>query len=144
MTGLNVRTAGPNDADAVGELLFEFNGEALPPAVLARRMEQASGFEQAFLGEVDGATVGLLVLRIVPTISAAEDWAEITEMFVRPSFRRRAIGKALVRAALEQCRRRGCKEVHLLVDPENRPAHAFYGAMGFSRDSCEMRHTVWS
>jgi ribosomal protein S18 acetylase RimI-like enzyme len=98
---LIVRVAGLEDAAVVRALLFEFNGEALSLDVLARRMQQVTDLETAFLAERGGSPAGLLVLRIVPTISDAQDWAEITELYVRRSFRRQGIGAALVRAAAD-------------------------------------------
>jgi len=136
---LIVRRAGLDDAGVVHTLLFEFNGEALLPGALARRMLQVTGLETLFLAEQGGVPAGLLVLRVVPTISDAQDWAEITELYVRPSFRRQGIGTALVCAAAEHSRERGCVELKLLVDPANSEAHAFYRASGFRRDSCGMR-----
>ena len=136
---LVVRIAGPEDASTVLDLLYEFNGEALPPDALARRMEQAKALEAVFLCQRDGVVAGLLALRTVPTLSAAQDWAEITELYVRPSFRRMGVGRALVRAAVEYSRIRGCTDIHLLVDPSNAVAHSFYEDLGFRRDSWEMR-----
>jgi ribosomal protein S18 acetylase RimI-like enzyme len=137
-----VRAAGPAVAPAVAELLVEFNGEGVSPEALARRMAEVQGLETAFLGERDGKAAGLLVLRIVPTLSGADDWAEITEIYVRPQFRRRGIGRALVEAALDYGRRRGCREFHLLVDPSNEAGQAFYADLGFQVDSWEMRRDV--
>ena len=134
-----VRAAGPADAPAVAELLVEFDGEGLSPEALARRMAEVEGLETAFLGEWNGEAAGLLVLRTMPTLSGADDWAEITEMYVRPQFRRRGIGRALVEAALDFGRKRGCREFHLLVDPSNEPGQAFYVELGFQVDSWEMR-----
>lgn len=118
---------------------MEFNGEGLSPEALAQRMKEAQGLETAFLGEWEGEAAGLLVLRIVPTLSGADDWAEITEMYVRPRFHRKGIGRALMEAALARGRQRGCREFHLLVDPSNMAAQAFYGKLGFQVDSWEMR-----
>ena len=134
-----VRAAGPADAPAVAELLIEFNGEGLSPEALAQRMEEVRGLETAFLGEWEGEAAGLLVLRTAPTLSGADDWAEITEMYVRPQFRRKGIGRALMEAALDYGRLRGCREFHLLVDPSNVTAQAFYAVFGFQVDSWEMR-----
>lgn len=141
MTGeLTIRIAAPSDAQVVHELLFEFNGEALSPHLLAAHLAEGTVVQEtAFLAESDGVAAGLLVLRIVPTLSDPQDWAEITEMYVRPAFRRRGIGTALVETALEHSRRRGCAEIHLLVNPDNRAAQRFYRAQGFGRDSWEMR-----
>lgn len=137
-----VRVAGLADAPAVSELLVEFNGEGLSPQALARRMEEVQGLETAFLGEWDGEAAGLLVLRITPTLSGADAWAEITEMYVRPAFRRRGIGRALMEAALDCGRKSGCREFHLLVDSSNEAGRAFYAALGFEVDSWEMRRDV--
>ncbi len=132
------RIATPSDAAVISGLLFDFNREALSPPDLAQRMEQAQGLETVFLCELDGVLAGLLVLRTVPTISAAEDWAEITELYVEPASRRKGVGKALMETALAYARHHGCTEVHLLVDPRNTPAISFYEAVGFRRDSYEM------
>ena len=134
-----VRAAGPADLPVLAELLVEFNGEGLPPEALARCMEEVQDLETALLGEWDGEAAGLLVLRIVPTLSGADPWVEITEMYVRPHFRRRGIGRALVEAALDCGRQRGCREFHLLVDPSNKAGQAFYAELGFQVDSWEMR-----
>lgn len=137
-----VRQAQIEDAGVVHSLLLEFNGEALPPEALACRMRQTSQLETALLAEQEGHAAGLLVLRIVPTISGAQDWAEITEMYVRPAFRRQGTGSALIRAAEELCRAHGCIELNLLVDPENLEAQAFYSASGFCRDSWGMLRRI--
>jgi ribosomal protein S18 acetylase RimI-like enzyme len=131
--------AAPSDAEAISELLYEFNGEALSPEDLAQRMTEVRGLETVFLGELDGSLAGLLVLRTAPTLSAADDWAEITEMYVRPASRRRGVGTALVQAALVYACEQDCTQAHLLVDPENRTALSFYESAGFRRDSWEMR-----
>jgi ribosomal protein S18 acetylase RimI-like enzyme len=102
-------------------------------------MEAARGLETAFLGALDGQLTGLLVLRTGPTLSDAKDWAEITELYVRPDGRRRGIGRSLVEAAIRYARSRNCTEIRLLVDPENAVALSFYRTVGFSRDSWEMR-----
>lgn len=136
------RVATPADAVAISHLLFEFNAEALSPEELGRRMEQAQGLETAFLGELDGVLAGLLVLQTVPTVASAQDWAEITEMYVQPAFRRKGVGKALITEALAYARHHGCSKVHLLVDPENEAALSFYEAVGFHRDSWDMSQAL--
>lgn len=138
----SIRIATPSDAPAISGLLHEFNGEALPPADLAERIEQARGLETVFLSELDGTLEGLLVLRTALPLSSPEEWAEITEVYVRPASRRRGVGRALIEASLEHSRKCGCTELHLLVDPENVTALSFYRAVGFRRDSWEMRREI--
>jgi ribosomal protein S18 acetylase RimI-like enzyme len=135
----SVRVAEPEDAAAISAILYDFCGEALEPGALSRRMAEAQGLETAFLGALGGEPAGLLVLRMVPTLSDPEDLAEITELYVRPSARRKGIGTRLVETALRYAQQQKSKEIHLLVDPENEAALAFYEALGFRRDSWEMR-----
>lgn len=142
MDELSIRTATPSEAGVVSELLLEFNGEALSPDELAERMVQAEGQEIVFLGELEDRLAVLAVLRTVPTLSEPEDRAELTELYVRPPARRRGVGKALVEAVIQYAQSRGCTQVHLLVDPENGDALAFYTAVGFCRDSWEMRRQI--
>jgi ribosomal protein S18 acetylase RimI-like enzyme len=137
-SGPVVHIAAPADATEISGLLYEFNGEALCPEDLAQRLAEVRGLETVFLGESSGLLAGLLVLRTTPTLSSPEDWAEITEMYVRPGCRRRGVGRALIGAAVEYARARGCTEIHLLVDPENAVGLTFYNALGFCRDSWEM------
>ena len=137
-----VQIATPADAPSISDLLYEFNGEALPPAKLAARMEEAQGLETVFLGELAGRLAGLLVLRVIPTLSEPEDWAEITELYVRPAARRKGVGKALVEAAIQYAQACGCTHMHLLVDPANRVALSFYPVVGFYRDSYAMRRRL--
>ncbi|MEJ2211059.1 MAG: GNAT family N-acetyltransferase [Anaerolineae bacterium] len=144
---MKVRIAGAGDAPerdaaAISALLFEFNGEGLDAEALARRLVEVRGLETVFLAERGREAVGLLVLRTVPTLSDAEDWAEITELYVRREARRQGVGRALMQAAIEYARRQGCAEIHLLVDPENESALAFYRATGFCQDSWEMRRRL--
>lgn len=138
----HIRFATTADTDAISDLLHQFNGTAPSPQELAARMVQARGLETVFLGELDGGLVGLLVLRTVPTLSDPQDWAEVTELYVRPASRRKGVGRALVGAAIQYARSLGSTQVHLLVDPDNAIALSFYRAVGFHRDSWEMRQEI--
>ena len=50
---------------------------------------------------------------------------------VAPAWRRRGIGRALVEAARQEARRRGCRELWLAAEPDNDEARAFYTALGW-------------
>ena len=76
--GCVIRVADPSDSPAISGLLYEYNGQALSPEVLAGRLVQAHDLETAFLGKVGGVPAGLLVLTVL-ALSDAEDCAEITE-----------------------------------------------------------------
>ena len=50
------------------------------------------------------------------------------------SARRTGLGRALVDAAVERARERGCKRIELDVNEDNAPALALYAACGFRVD----------
>jgi ribosomal protein S18 acetylase RimI-like enzyme len=57
--------------------------------------------------------------------------ADLTELYVRPEARRRAIARALVRAVVSELRDRGAAFVTGGVAPENGAARSFYESVGF-------------
>lgn len=73
-------------------------------------------------GEVLGFACGLMQgLRI----------GDLTELYVRPKARRRAIARELVRAVVAELRERGAAFVTGGVAPENSAARSFYENAGF-------------
>ena len=56
---------------------------------------------------------------------------EISTFYVQPRHHGKGIGKTLLDAALEHCRRRGAESVWLTTNAENSPAIAFYLKQGF-------------
>ena len=132
--------AVPGDSSAVAGLLVEFRdwwGRAEPSAESFRssvdRLIRDPGTE-FLLGSAgpDGAPAAVCQLRFRFSVwHAAEDcWLE--DLFVREEARRSGLGGALVAAALERARGRGCARVELDVNEQNRAALALYGRFGFT------------
>uniref|UniRef100_J3N3U0 N-acetyltransferase domain-containing protein n=1 Tax=Oryza brachyantha TaxID=4533 RepID=J3N3U0_ORYBR len=61
--------------------------------------------------------------------------ASITKLAVKESRRRQGHGEALLRAAVESCRRRRVQRVSLHVDPARAAAVALYRKVGFQVDA---------
>ncbi len=59
------------------------------------------------------------------------DEAHVMALAVRPSLRRRGLGRALMRAALAAPALVGVRRVHLEVRPSNGAARALYASLGF-------------
>jgi ribosomal protein S18 acetylase RimI-like enzyme len=57
--------------------------------------------------------------------------AFITELFVRPSFRGRGLGRALLDSIVEELRLHDTNAVHLMVRPENERARSLYESRDF-------------
>lgn len=74
----------------------------------------------------DGALVGF------GGYCAAADQADILDVAVDPSFRRRGIARALMETVLEDACKAGVETVFLEVRASNVPAIALYTALGFT------------
>ncbi|MDQ4049912.1 MAG: GNAT family N-acetyltransferase [Actinomycetota bacterium] len=131
--------AEPEEAADVADLLIEFRdwwGRAAPSAesflASVERLMAAPDAEFLLGASGDGAPAGVCQLRFRFSVwHAAEDcWLE--DLFVCEGARRSGLGAALVEAALDRARERGCARVELDVNEENRAALALYEAFGFS------------
>lgn len=83
------------------------------------------------LGAVNDEPVGVCQLRFRWSVwkSAEDCWLE--DLFVREEARRSGLGRALVEAAVDRARERGCKRIELDVNEDNSAARALYEACGF-------------
>jgi GNAT superfamily N-acetyltransferase len=132
--------AEPAESSAVAHLLVAFRdwwGRAEPSAEsLQSSVDRliANPDTEFLLGSAghDGAPSGVCQLRFrFSAWHAAED-CFIEDLFVREEARGAGLGAALVEAALERARGRGCARVELDVNEENRTALALYERLGFS------------
>ena len=87
------------------------------------------------LARLNETPIAILVLRAVPFLLSDSDLAEVTELYVKKEFRRQGVGRTLIQHAVKLCADQNCSEVHVLVNPYNTVARAFYRAMGFELHS---------
>ncbi len=90
---------------------------------LRRDMERSQRF---IVAEVDRRIVGLLMIG-----AQWNNTAEIAAIIVDAAYRRRGLGRRLVREAEAFARRRGLRAVHWEAQTDNRPAIEFCIAQGF-------------
>ncbi|MPZ49888.1 MAG: GNAT family N-acetyltransferase [Dehalococcoidia bacterium] len=148
--GISTRTAAANDAAPIAMLLTELNEtvgvNGLPapecyapeqarvsPEQARRRMERMQSVETVLIAEVDGAAAGFTALRIVPYLDQDAPYAEITQMHVRPEFRRQRVGAALIEAAEAMAKAAGATCVHIITGNNNVTAQDFYVAVGYEQ-----------
>ena len=73
--------------------------------------------------------LGVAVIAFRLSISVGGRFASVEELYVRPEYRRRGVGRALLDAAVERCSRRGISYIEVqAVDEE---AKEFYVNSGF-------------
>ena len=130
-----VRVAGPEDATVVARLLTEFRnhlGRNWPPeATIRAGVERliARDDSEYLLGGDPAAGVAQLRYRYGVWWDA-EDCA-LEDLYVSSEARGSGLGKALVTAAIERARARGCRRMELDTGEENEPALALYRSLGF-------------
>jgi GNAT superfamily N-acetyltransferase len=82
------------------------------------------------LAEVAGERVGLLAFSLDPNLYHAGDGCLIEDLFVRPAWRGRGVGRALVAHVMTEAARQGWAEVSVSTDRDNRAALSLYRGMG--------------
>lgn len=134
-----VRLAGPDDAEAVGRLLHAFNREfdepAPPPRQLARRVRQLIDGGDTIILLAGEDPAGLAVLRLRAAIWSSGLECYLAELYVIPDRRGHGIGRALVRAALDEARTRGADTMDIGVDEPDLAARRLYESLGFTNHS---------
>jgi GNAT superfamily N-acetyltransferase len=136
---VRVWRAAPGEAAIVAQLIAEFgdwwgknplSAEEIRPSV---ERIMAAGDGEYLLGAVDAGpdAAGVCQVRFRWSVwkSAEDCWLE--DLYVREEARRFGLGRALIEAALDRARERGCRRIELDVNEDNAPALALYEACGF-------------
>lgn len=117
--------------DAFQRLIPQLSSSSSPPG----RDELASIVESAdstlFLARVDGRIAGTLTLATYLIPTGLKAWIE--DVVVDDAARGHGVGEALSRAAIDEARRRGAKDVSLSSRPSREAANRLYQRIGFER-----------
>ena len=134
-----IRPARPEDASLILALVRELaEYEREPHAVLIGEAELlADGFPapggtsyfECLIAEEDGKPAGMALF--FPVYSTWRGRSlHLEDLFVRPPFRGRGIGKALLTKTAALAVERGCRQLFWHVLDWNEPAIAFYQSLG--------------
>ena len=142
------RLAGPSDADALIEMMRDFNAheriafdEPQVRAALGQLLaDDRNGL--ACLMLLGGEVAGYAVIAFGFSIEFRGRDAFVDELFVKEAFRGRGLAGAALRHAEGLCRARGVRALHLEVDRENTRAQAVYRRAGF-KDHDRYLLTKW-
>ena len=142
MSNITLRSATRADSEAViGLIIALADFENLPPpdaAAQARLIEHGFGKAPKFevmLAEVEGAPgpVGYALLLQTYSTFLAEPTLYLEDVFVLPEYRKRGIGKALLRHCVQTAYDRGCGRMDWTCLDWNTNAQALYERMGARR-----------
>jgi len=130
-----VRLAAPEDVPVVARLLAEFRdheGRDWPPEEAIRagveRLIVRDDTEYLLGGD---PPEGVVQLRYRYGVWWDADDCHVEDVFVRDGARGSGLGRALVTAAIERARERGCRRLELDTAEENEPALRLYRSLGF-------------
>jgi ribosomal protein S18 acetylase RimI-like enzyme len=82
----------------------------------------------------DRPAAGVCQLRYRLSVWTGADDCWLEDLYVNEGARGTRLGRALVDAAVEQARARGCRRIELDVNETNRDAIAFYESLGFTTE----------
>ena len=113
--------------------LFTERSEAGAEARELLRAQLADADMAFFVSERGSELVGFCAVRIdrAPPILVEVERAQITDLFVVESLRRKGLGHALVAAALDWVRARRVERVEVRVAAGNHEGQAFWRSLGF-------------
>ncbi len=142
---VTIRVAGPGDAAELQPLFespFQQHLESSRTDKIAANLDRARLVDIVFLAHVDRRAAGLASVRLIPMIEAERPHAELSDLFVAESFRRKGVGAALVRAVEAYARERGATQLLLLTGLDNPEAQAFYRSLGFEDHALAMHKAL--
>lgn len=137
--GLVVRPAAPGDEALVHALILEIaEYEKLRHEVVATVEhvrealfpEHGLAAVHALIGEIDGAPQGYALYFFNFSTFIGRPGLYLEDVFVRPPFRGRGLGKLLLVELAKIARRRGCGRMEWSVLDWNTPAIEFYKSIG--------------
>ena len=141
-----IRVATPGDTAVVARLLCDFRdheGRHWP-----RDEAMRAGVER-LIGRDDGEFLlggdppaGIVQLRYRYGVWWDAEDCHVEDVFVREEARGSGLGRALVSAAIERARERGCRRLELDTAEENVPALALYRSLGFGPAGVFMRRRI--
>jgi GNAT superfamily N-acetyltransferase len=141
---VSVRQAAEADLPAVLALYAQpdFNGEALDLDAAKAMLARFGGYPdyRLYVAEVGGVIAGTFTLLIADNLARNGRHSAVIEAVVVATERQgEGLGRAMLSAALEIARRKGCYKAALSSNIKAKGAHAFYDSLGFERHGVSFR-----
>jgi ribosomal protein S18 acetylase RimI-like enzyme len=139
---IRIRAATIEDSAQLAELITIFNhpeGDKVVSAEqCAGRLRACAKTETTIVAEQAGQLIGFGCLRLVPSMSSDEPYAELSELFVAEAFRREGVASAIMEHIERLAREAGAYEIVLLTGKSN-PAQHFYRSLGYQDYALSLR-----
>lgn len=133
-----IRLATEKDAEQLLLLNEAFNGKGLTTPDDIKQSLSQNPREVVVVAEEGETVAGFVCVQIKRSFCYQDDFAEITEVFVAPEYRRRKLAGKMLAYAEEYCMRQyQIHEFALLTGRDNHAAQALYRSRGY-REEDEM------
>jgi GNAT superfamily N-acetyltransferase len=139
---MELGTAVAGDVPELVELLgilFTQEHELSPDPVRQRRALELiladPSRARIYVAREDKKVIAMTALHFTTSTAEGGKVAGLEDCIVRPEYRRKGVGKALLEHVIEQARAEGALRVMLLTDGDNAGAQALYRKMGFAPSS---------
>ena len=139
MEQVTVRQATPDDAVELAGLLDRFDGAGATPEQVAARLRACSHVLTTCIAEVERTIAGFACLRLVPHLQGDAPYAELTDLYVDPPYRRRGVARALMTEVETVAAAAGADEIVVITGFDNDGAQDAYHAQGYARWAQAMR-----
>jgi GNAT superfamily N-acetyltransferase len=148
---ISITPAGQGDAPALAELLAEmdrfYGGAAAKPGDEQVRQISEALFSgpapaRALLAWDGTQLAGMAAYSFLwPAVGLTRSLF-LKELYVGQDYRRRGVGKLLMRAVFETAAGHGCSRIEWTTDSDNAEAQAFYSALGLPRRPSKIFYRV--
>ncbi len=138
MNNILIRRAMKSDIPTVSKLAIELieavkNSGGTAKDVLSENSRNVLTNPNSYilLAETEGKVIGFISFMTRKTIIHSGLCGLIDELVVSKRYRRKGVGKELIKAAIEECKKLRCCEVELSTEFTNVNAREFYKHCGF-------------
>jgi len=130
-----IRKATVNDAEQLGALNAEFNGTGETTLENIRHCLAGNDREVVIVDEENGELTGFVCVQMKKSFCYDDYRPEITEVYVRPAYRRQKIASRMIRFAEAYCEKNWpLHKFELLTGEKNLIAQAVYDQLGYKND----------
>ena len=131
-----VRKATANDTEQLNALNNEFNGEGETTIENIRKSLLSNQQEVVIVDDDNGVLTGFVCVQLKKSFCYDEYMPEITEVYVRPVYRKQGIASKMITFAEKYCfKNYPLHKYALLTDNENLIAQSVYNKLGYANDN---------
>jgi GNAT superfamily N-acetyltransferase len=130
-----IREAKPGDSKVLAKLIKYLGHEIDEKGVRKNLSRLAKSGETPLVATLDKRVVGLVGMHRMVAVHRPAPVGRINVLVVAEEAQDHGIGRTLVEAAEQWCRKAGCKIVEVTSNDRRSAAHAFYRHLGYERTS---------